>query len=427
MEKTITTSPPLRGEITVPGDKSISHRAVMIGALADGVTEITGFLDAADPRSTISCFQSLGIQHKFNGEKLLVYGKGLNGLRAASETLNAGNSGTTIRLMSGILAGQKFLTTISGDQYLTKRPMKRIIDPLTKMGAMIEATVAGTAPLTIHPSHGLKAIDYELPIASAQVKSAILFAGLYAEGITRVIEHESSRDHTERMLNLQSENKNNSTVISIQGHQRINATSFAVPGDPSSAAFFIVGALIIPGSDLLIKNVGMNPSRIGFINILRSMGGRITAENERIIGGEPLADLHVRTSELRSKGVIRGSIIPNIIDEIPILSIAAAFSTGTFEIRGAQDLRNKETDRIMALVTNLKTMGLDVEEFQDGFAFQSKSDLLFGKFDSFDDHRIAMAFGIASLALPGTSVIYNAECVSISFPAFWDTIRSLQS
>jgi 3-phosphoshikimate 1-carboxyvinyltransferase len=426
MTKTVSHSAPLKGSIAVPGDKSISHRSVMIGALSDGVTEISGFLSAADPLSTISCFRSLGIEHRFDRDRLFIHGKGLRGLQPSEAMLDAGNSGTTIRLISGILAGQTFRTRISGDQYLIKRPMKRIIDPLTKMGANISASDNYTAPLTIDPAGVLTAIDYELPIASAQVKSAVLLAGLFADGTTRVIESEPSRDHTERMLGLSPVTENGKTVIAIEGGKKISARPFVVPGDPSSAAFFIVAALIVPGSEILITNVGLNPTRIGFLSVLQKMGASIIIENERTIGGEPIGDLIVRHSEMTTDITLHGPLIPNVIDEIPILSIAAAFSRGSFEVRGAQDLRNKETDRIHAVCTNLRKLGLTVEEFPDGFAFESKMDLLSSEFNSFDDHRIAMAFGIAALALPGESSIIDPECVSISFPTFWETIRSIQ-
>jgi 3-phosphoshikimate 1-carboxyvinyltransferase len=426
MDRTIQTSKKLSGDITVPGDKSISHRSVMIGAIADGTMEITGFLQAADPLSTIACFNSLGIHHRFTDERLYIEGKGLHGLSRSTAVLDAGNSGTTIRLLSGILAGQKFPTTITGDQFLVKRPMKRIIDPLSRMGAQITATDAQTAPLTIHPPAALKAIEYELPIASAQVKSAVLFAGLYAEGTTRVIEREPSRDHTERMLGLDVQSTDGGTVVSVEGGRTIEAGNFAVPGDPSSAAFFIVAGLIVPGSEVMVRNVGMNPSRIGFLSVLKGMGASISIENERTIGGEPLADIVVRSSDLHTDVDLGGSIIPNIIDEIPVLSVAAAFAQGSFRIRDAQELRAKETDRIEAVCANLRKMGLAVETEKDGFAFHSKNNLLHNEFDSYDDHRIAMAFGIAALALKGTSVIRNAECVSISYPSFWETIRTLQ-
>lgn len=426
MDTIVSKANYLRGDISVPGDKSISHRSVMIGAISDGITKISGFLKAADPLSTISCFQSLGIEHKFENDKLFIYGKGLNGLKHSSKILDAGNSGTTIRLMSGILAGQKFSTQISGDQYLVKRPMKRIIDPLLKMGAKISATDNFTAPLTIQSVKSLNSIDYELPIASAQVKSAVLFAGLYAQGTTRVIEHESSRDHTERMLNLKSVKENRKTIISINGGISLKAREFVVPSDPSSAAFFIVAGLIVQNSEIRIKNVGMNPTRIGFLTVLKQLGANIILENETIVGGEPLADIIVKTSSLKSNCILSGDMIPNIIDEIPILSIAAANAIGRFEIRDAQDLRNKETDRIAAICFNLRKMGLDVEEYKDGFAFESKKDLISTEFNSFDDHRIAMSFGIAALALRRDSKILNSECVSISFPTFWESVNTLQ-
>lgn len=426
MEVTIEHSVPLKGEVLVPGDKSISHRSVMLGAIAEGTTEITGFLPAADPLSTVACMRSLGIDVVIERERLLVHGKGLYGLSAPHGPLDAGNSGTTIRLLSGILAGQPFATTIAGDQYLNKRPMKRIIEPLSRMGAWFEVSDAQTPPLTIHGKRNLTAIDYALPVASAQVKSAVLLAGLYAEGTTRVLEKEPSRDHTERMLGLTPKTIEGRTVIEVTGGTSIDAGHFAVPGDPSSAAFFIVAALIVPGSELIVRNMGMNPSRIGFLTVLKQMGGDIAFENERSVGGEPLADVIVRYSTLTSGIVLGGDIIPNIIDEIPILSIAAAFANGSFEVRGAQDLRNKETDRIAAVCSNLRVLGLTVEEFPDGFAFHSKIPLFAGSFDSYDDHRIAMAFGIAALALKSPSVIHHAECVSISFPGFWDTVQSLQ-
>ncbi len=426
MDTIVSKAKYLKGDISVPGDKSISHRSVMIGAISDGVTKISGFLKAADPLSTISCFQSLGIEHKFENDKLFIYGKGLHGLKHSSSILDAGNSGTTIRLMSGILAGQKFSTQISGDQYLIKRPMKRILDPLIKMGAKISSTEKFTAPLTVQSVESLNAIDYELPIASAQVKSAILFAGLYTHGTTRVIEHESSRDHTERMLNLKSEKEKGKTIISINGGMKLEAREFVVPSDPSSAAFFIVAGLIVQNSELRIRNVGMNPTRIGFLSVLKQMGANIIIENEKTIGGEPLADIIVKTSSLTSNCVLRGEIIPNIIDEIPILSIAAANAIGKFEIRDAQDLRNKETDRIAAICFNLRKMGIEVNEYKDGFAFESKKDLISSEFNSFDDHRIAMSFGIAALALRRDSKILNSECVSISFPTFWESVNTLQ-
>ncbi len=426
MDKILSAAKSLQGEITIPGDKSISHRAVMFGSIAEGISTIHGFLNAADPNSTIQCFRNLGVNIQKDKEKIVIHGKGLYGLTQPNNELDAGNSGTTIRLITGILSGQKFSSSISGDQYLVKRPMKRIIEPLIQMGASISSNEKFTAPLQISPVHSLHSIDYKLPIASAQVKSAVLLAGYYAQGVTHVIETEPSRDHTERMLGLKKEIANNTTIISVEGGSKILPKDFIVPGDPSSAAFFVVAGLIIPNSELLIKNVCINPSRIGYIEILKKMGGSIHIENVRENGGEPIGDVIVKSSTLTSNIVIRGEIIPNIIDEIPILSIAAAFADGTFEIHDAQDLRNKETDRISAILFNLRKMGIIVEEFPDGFAFQSKSNLYSAEFDSFGDHRIAMAFGIASLALQGESIILDAECVEISFPTFWQLVESVQ-
>lgn len=427
MDKQISHAKYLKGEISIPGDKSISHRAVMFSAIAEGESTIQGFLDAADPRSTIECFRNLGIHIQKNTKnEICIKGKGLYGLKKPSKTLDAGNSGTTIRLIAGILSGQTFSTTISGDEYLIKRPMKRIIDPLTLMGVKFESAQNGTAPLTIHPPKKLQAITYELPIASAQVKSAVLLAGLYADGITEVIENEPSRNHTENMLGLESSIRNGKTIISVDGGKKVFAKEFFIPGDPSSAAFFVVAALLIPHSEVLIKNVSLNPSRTGFLNILIKMGGDIQIENKRENGGEPIGDLAVRSSQLKNIEIISGDIIPNIIDEIPILAVAAAFSENQFEIRGAADLRNKETDRIHAVCSNLKKMGIDVEEFQDGFAFLPKKNLLSNRFESFGDHRIAMAFGIASLALQGESTVRGVECADISFPNFWQILDELQ-
>jgi 3-phosphoshikimate 1-carboxyvinyltransferase len=426
MDRKIFQAKFFKGEISIPGDKSISHRAVMFSAIANGTSTIHGFLNAADPRSTMNCFSEMGITLLIENDKIIIHGKGLHGLHSPNRTLDAGNSGTTIRLISGILAGQKFQSTITGDEYLVKRPMKRIIDPLTAMGAKLGSTERLTAPLTFYPVQHLKAIEYELPIASAQVKSAVLLAGLYADGITTIIEKESSRDHTERMLGLKKESIDGKTRISIEAGTNIPCRNFVVPGDPSSSAFFAVAGLLVPNSEILIKNVGLNPSRIGFLAVLKKMGGKIQVINEKENGGEPIGDLVVQSSTLTTNFILEGDIIPNIIDEIPILSVAAAFAEGSFEIRNAEDLRNKETDRINAICTNLNSMGVNSEEFQDGFAFHTKNKLHSSKFQSYGDHRIAMAFGIAASVLQGESTIHESECVDISFPTFWETLDSLQ-
>ena len=425
MDKILHQAQHLRGEITVPGDKSISHRAVMIGSLSEGITEVVGFLNAADPRSTLECINALGIETSLTPDTLRISGKGLHGYREPKALLDAGNSGTTIRLLTGILAGQKFRSTISGDQYLVRRPMKRIIDPLTEMGAHVVGTDKLTAPLKIFPSEKLHGITYELPIPSAQVKSAILFAGLFAEGTTTVVELQGSRDHTERMLGLTQTRTDSLINVAVVGGTRIPSKQFYIPGDPSSAAFFIVAGLIAHDAEIMIKNVGINPTRTGFLDVLHSMGGYIAIENERLIGGEPIGDLVVKSSALRSNVILEGEIIPNIIDEIPILAVAAAFAEGTFQVRGAYELRNKESDRIGAVCENLSLMGIDVEELEDGFAFNSKSVLIPTSFDSFGDHRIAMAFGVAAVNLQGESTVKDSGCVDISFPAFWDTLHTL--
>jgi len=425
MDKILHPARHLRGEISVPGDKSISHRAVMIGSLSEGTTEIAGFLNAADPRSTLECINALGIKTSLTSTTLRISGEGLHGYREPRALLDAGNSGTTIRLLTGILAGQKFPSIISGDQYLVRRPMKRIIDPLTEMGAHVVGTDKLTAPLKIFPSDTLHGITYELPIPSAQVKSAILLAGLFAEGTTTVVELQGSRDHTERMLGLTPTRTDSVIDVSVVGGKQIPAKQFYIPGDPSSAAFFIVAGLIAQNSEIMIKNVGINPTRTGFLDVLRSMGGNITVENERKIGGEPIGDIVVKSSALRSNIILEGAIIPNIIDEIPILAVAGAFAAGTFEVRGAYELRNKESDRIGAVCENLSLMGVDVEEVEDGFAFNSKSVLIPSTFDSFGDHRIAMAFGVAAVNLQGDSTVKDSGCVDISFPSFWDTLHTL--
>jgi 3-phosphoshikimate 1-carboxyvinyltransferase len=425
MQRPLRPASALRGDITVPGDKSISHRAVMIGAIANGTTEITGFLRAADPLSTIDCMRKLGVDIDVNERSIVIKGNGLQSLNKPVSMLDAGNSGTTIRLLSGILAGQKFPTVISGDKYLVKRPMKRIVDPLRKMGADVRSSAEGTPPLEFIPAGRLQAIRYELPIPSAQVKSAILFAGLFADGTTQVVETTPSRDHTERMLGLTPSTEGSVTVISVTGGTEIAAVPFAVPGDPSSAAFFIVAALISKDAEIVVRNIGLNPTRIGFLDVLRAMGGKIAIEHERVVGGESIGDIVVKSSALKNRGPLSGAIIPNIIDEIPVLAVAGAFAEGAFEVRDARDLRAKECDRIAAVCHNLRALGITVDEYDDGFAFEPKSIVSSTVFESFGDHRIAMAFGVAALSLERESAMNDAECVDISFPPFWELLHSL--
>lgn len=356
----------LRGEVTIPGDKSISHRAVMLGAISEGTTRITNFLRGADCLSTIACFRKMGIDIEESPDQILVHGKGLHGLQAPADILDAGNSGTTTRLISGILAGQSFESTLTGDASIQKRPMKRIITPLTMMGADVESLSGdGCAPLRIRGSH-LKGIDYHSPVASAQVKSCILLAGLYADSVTSVTEPYVSRDHSERMLSsFGAALKTDGSTVSIQPEPRLMGQEVAVPGDISSAAYFIAAALLVPGSELLIKNVGINPTRDGILRICRRMGADITILNRREHGREPVADLLVKHSPLTGT-VIEGAVIPTLIDELPILAVMAAFAEGSTVIRDAQELKVKESNRLDILVHHLSAMGADITGTEDG-------------------------------------------------------------
>ena len=398
----------------------------MIGALAEGTSEVHGFLNAADPRSTRNCLAALGVQFTEEGEVLHIHGCGLRGLKAPMGSLDAGNSGTTMRLLSGILAGQAFTSIVTGDESLSKRPMKRIIEPLTSMGARIESGPKGTAPLTIHGLSPLNPIAYEMPFPSAQVKSAVLLAGLFADGGTRVSEPVPTRDHTERMLNLRSSTEKEKTIIQVAGGQRIEPRKFVVPGDVSSAAFLIVAALIVPDSELLLRGIGLNPTRTRALDILRSIGADMEIGNLQEFSGEPMGDILIRSSALHGNLLLSGRAVAEMIDEIPILAIAGLFLDGRFELHDASDLRNKESDRIQSMVSNLRRLGIDVEEYRDGFAFEGKKNVLGAEVDSFDDHRIAMAFGVAGLAVHPGMIINNAACVDISFPGFWEQLSSLQ-
>ena len=412
-----------RGNLQVPGDKSISHRALIIGAIADGITEIHSCSQAADPHSTLSCIKQLGIQVEEQNQSILLYGKGRRGFHEPSSPLDAGNSGTTMRLLSGILAGQNFHSVILGDASLCQRPMKRIIDPLRQMGATIHGTERNTAPLFIEPVEQLHAIHYTLPMPSAQVKSAVLFAGLFADSLTTVTENAKSRDHTERMLGLQTKTTNGCAIVEIDPHMKIEGKKFFVPGDMSAAAFFLSAALLVPGSDLIIQHVGLNPTRRRILDIFKTMGGNIRIENEQFVEGEPLGDLVVKYSELKSNLDLRGAEVVDLIDEIPILAVTALFAEGTFRIHDAQELRSKETDRISALVHNLRLLGCEVEEYEDGFCFEGMKKYSGARIPSYGDHRIAMSFGIAGLKIPDIT-IENIECADISFPGFWQKLIS---
>jgi 3-phosphoshikimate 1-carboxyvinyltransferase len=415
----------LKGELTIPGDKSISHRSIMFGALSKGTTKVTGFLQGADCLSTISCFRKLGIEIENNTQEVLVHGKGLHGLTPSNEILDCGNSGTTTRLISGILAGQPFTTTLTGDASIQKRPMKRVIDPLTQMGANIKSVKDnGCAPLEISKA-SLHGIHYHSKVASAQVKSCILLAGLYADGITKVTEPHLSRNHSEIMLrsfgaNITSED---TTATIIPGNE-LFAQDIFVPGDISSAAFFITAALLVPNSEVLIKNVGINPTRDGILRVYQEMGADITRLNERIEGGEAVADLLVKSSELKAT-TIEGSIIPTLIDELPVIAVAACMASGTTVIKDAAELKVKESNRIGVMVENLTAMGAKVTETEDGMIIEGGTPLHGATIHTHDDHRIAMSFAVASLCADGVTDILDANCVTISYPRFFEDLKGL--
>ncbi len=414
---------PLHGEITVPGDKSISHRAVMLGALANGTTHITGFLMGEDCLSTIDCVRKMGVSIDVSDKEVVVEGVGLHGLTAPECELYTGNSGTTTRLLSGILAGQSFTSTMNGDATIQRRPMGRVMKPLREMGASIEGKDDNFCPLTMHPSE-LHGIEYRLPVASAQLKSAILLAGLYAEGQTTVIEPAPSRDHTERMFRaLGVEIETNGNVITLNPPEDLHAVDIAVPSDISSAAYFLVAGAIVPGSELTIKNVGVNPTRTGIIDVLRDMGADITESNFRE-EAEPVCDLTVRYSRLHGTE-IGGAIIPRLIDELPVIAVAAAFAEGETVIRDAQELKVKESNRIASMVAELSKAGVDVEETDDGMIVRGGEKPHGASFETYKDHRIAMSLAILGLAAEGASRIDEPEVVAISYPDFFGTIEKL--
>ena len=408
----------LSGRLGVPGDKSISHRSVMLGALADGTTEVEGFLEGADSLATLAAFEAMGIrvEHPRRG-RLVIHGRGLDGLRAPSAPLDLGNSGTSMRLLAGLLAGQRFDTTLVGDASLSRRPMRRVTEPLAAMGARIETTAEGTAPLRIHGGVPLHAIDYAMPVASAQVKSALLLAGLYADGVTRVTEPAPTRDHTERMLRaLGAEVERDGDRVGVHGRPALRGTALTVPGDISSAAFFLVGASIAPGSDLTLPGVGINPTRTGVIEILRAMGAEIEISNRRDEGDEPVADLRVRARPLR--GIeIPEPLVPLAIDEFPVLFVAAACAEGTTTLRGAEELRVKESDRIGVMAEGLNALGIDARPTADGMVVVGGA-LHGGRVASHGDHRVAMAFAIAALRAGGAVTVDDCANVDTSFPGF---------
>ena len=415
----------LKGELTVPGDKSVSHRSVMFGSIAKGTTEIHNYLQGADCLSTISCFRSMGIEIENKGETVLVKGKGLHGLTAPNTVLDCGNSGTTTRLISGILAAQNFDVTLTGDESIQKRPMKRIMDPLSLMGAKIESIRGnGCAPLRITGAP-LTGIRYTSKVASAQVKSAILLAGLYADGETRVTEPYVSRNHTELMLNrFGAEVRTEGTTAVIQPARELYGSRIMVPGDISSAAFFLAAGLLVPNSQLLIKNVGINPTRAGILTVCREMGGSVTLLNEDNSQAEPTADLLVSSSSLHGI-TVGGSIIPTLIDELPMIAAMACFAEGETIIKDAAELKVKESNRIEVMVKNLTAMGADVRETEDGMIIRGGRPLHGAVIDSRLDHRIAMTFAITALAAEGETEILGSDCVTISYPTFYQDLEHL--
>ena len=414
----------LRGELTVPGDKSISHRAVMFGSLAQGTTRITHFLEGADCLSTISCFRKMGVDIERNASEILVHGKGLHGLSAPSEILDVGNSGTTTRLISGILAGQSFTSELNGDASIQSRPMKRSMTPLQSMGADIVSIKGnGCAPLRI-TGKSLQAVHYQSPVASAQVKSCVLLAGMYADGITRVTEPVLSRNHTEIMLNyLGAKVTSQGTTASIEPEPLLKAREIQVPGDISSAAYFIAAGLLTPDSQILLRNVGINPTRDGILKVCRAMGADITLLNVNE-EGEPVADLLIRSSQLHGT-TVEGSIIPTRIDEIPMIAVMAAFAEGTTVIRDAAELKVKESDRIAVVTEGLRRMGADIQPTEDGMIIHGGKPLQGAKINSYLDHRIAMSFAVAGTICDGTMDIVKGDCVNISYPEFYKDLYSL--
>jgi 3-phosphoshikimate 1-carboxyvinyltransferase len=414
----------LRGEARVPGDKSISHRSIMLGSIAEGVTRVTGFLEAEDCLATMNAFRAMGVNIEGpEGGRLTIHGVGLNGLKEPGGPLYLGNSGTSMRLLSGLLSGQDFDTVLTGDESLSRRPMKRVTEPLRQMGAQIETSVTGTAPLKIKGKSRLSGIRYDMPVASAQVKSCLLLAGLYAEGSTCVREPAPTRDHTERMLaGFGYPVEQEGGAICIRSGGVLKATDIDVPGDISSAAFFMVGAAIARDADLTLRHVGVNPTRTGVIDILRLMGADVEIGNQRVVGGEPVADIRVRSSALR--GVqIPEHLVPLAIDEFPVLFVAAACAEGETRLTGAEELRVKESDRIQVMADGLIALGIDARPTPDGMAIRGGS-LSGGSVHSRGDHRIAMAFSIAALRANGPVDISDCANVNTSFPTFVTLARA---
>lgn len=409
------------GQIKVPGDKSISHRAVMLGSLANGVTEISGFLKGADCLSTIDCFRKMGIDIDINGENVTVHGNGLRGLLKPDEMLYTGNSGTTTRLLCGILAGQNFDTSITGDASIQKRPMGRVVQPLSMMGAKIENEYC---PLYITGTK-LHGIDYKMPVASAQVKTAIILAGLYADGETVIHEIEKSRDHTELMLSAMGADLTVDNLdITVKPTNDLTAVNVDVPGDISSAAFFLVLGAIMPNSQITVTNVGINPTRTGIIDVLKDMGADITLENVHTSAGETVADITVRSSSLKGT-TVGGDIIPRLIDELPIIAVAAVFADGQTVIKDAQELKVKETNRIRAVVDEFNKCGIDITETDDGMIINGGKSIHGADFKTYGDHRMAMSLTVLSQLADGESTLDDSDCACVSYPTFFDDFYKL--
>jgi 3-phosphoshikimate 1-carboxyvinyltransferase len=422
MQQTIRPAGRLSGILSLPGDKSISHRFAMIASLAEGVSHIANFSTGADCHSTLGCVQALGIQASEEGSTVTIHGQGLHGWKQPAADLDAGNSGSTIRMMSGLLAAQPFTSRIFGDESLSRRPMARVMKPLAEMGAKIEARDGQYPPLTIHGGD-LRPIEYTLPVPSAQVKTCVLFAGLFADGTTTVHEPIRSRDHTEIALReFGAEISVRKRVISLQGRPHLTGRYVVVPSDLSSAAFFLVAGLLVPDSNLIIQGVGLNPSRSALLDFLLSVGANIQVLKIESVNGEPIGDIQVRHSPIRG-GVIEKDMAAALIDEIPVLAVLGAASEEGIVIRDAAELRIKETDRIATVAENFKRMGIEVEVTPDGMRVPGRQKFRAAAFDSFGDHRIAMAFAVAALRGDGESTIENSDAASVSFPEFWGILE----
>ncbi len=426
MDERITPASRLAGTLRLPGDKSISHRYAMLAALAGGTSRIHNYSSGADCASTLGCLRALGIGIERDGATVTVNGRGLDGLSEPAGTLDAGNSGSTIRMLSGILAAQPFGSRITGDESLSRRPMERIMRPLREMGGSIDAREGRYPPLAIHPAR-LRSIDYTLPVASAQVKTCVLLAGLFTGGTTTVHEPARTRDHTEVALReFGADVAIKGRSVSIQGRPRLLPRELAVPGDLSSAAFFLVAALLVPGSELVIEDVGLNPTRSALLDFLIGMGAEIRVTGLGLSGGEPAGAIEIRYSRVRG-GVIEKDLTPALIDEIPVLAVLGAASRDGVLIRDASELRVKETDRIETVAENLRRMGVQVEVLPDGMRVPGSQHFRAAELDSFGDHRIAMAFAVAALAADGESVIHGAEAAAVSFPEFFTLLRDLSA